>query len=558
MKQPFYSTLALLSAGVLAFGLAQGQDSAQPKAAAQPKPDLPKVDPAATAKIDPAAFKSRIQRDDTGLPNGGQLQMSYAPVVQKILPSVVTIFTTGGKTETPEIEDLPPQLRPFFYRFFGNPDGNDDSDEPSPAPNPRRRGGGSNPGRQAPQRPERPAPKGVGSGFILTADGYIMTNNHVVADSEKLDVSLEINGTTRSYPAKVIGTDPLSDVALIKIEATNLPHATIGNSSKLMVGDIVLAAGAPMELNRSVTQGIVSALGRSGMGIVGRGKVAGYEDFIQTDASINPGNSGGPLVDALGRVVGINTAILSKSGMNAGIGFAIPINMALHIIEDLIDGGVVQRGFLGISIKDLDNEQATALGLKETGGALVQMVGGDSPAQKAGVEVGDVVTAISGQRIENSSKLRLIVSNYRPGTEISLEVLRDGKPLTLKASLGSLPTDGLAENLPGKGTPKNGPASNNTAEIVAGVTVQNLTPAVRQRYDVPANITGVIVTHVEAESRAAAMGVEEGDVITDVNRKPVRAVGEAREMAKSNETTVLLKVYRKGDTMLFMVNTGKQ
>jgi serine protease Do len=568
MKKPFPSTLVLLSVGMLACGLVRGQDNAPPPKVAppktepaktdMPKPDLPKVNPAETAKISPEEFKKRIQRDDAALPNSGQLQMSYAPVVQKILPSVVTIFTTGGKTETPNIEDIPPQLRPFFRRFFDNPDGSEDgSDEDgAPAPAPRRRGG--NP-RQAPQqRPDHPGQRGVGSGFIITSDGYIMTNNHVVADSEKLEVSLELNGSTRTYTAKIVGTDPLSDVALIKIEATDLPHATIGNSSKLMVGDIVLAAGAPMELNRSITQGIVSALGRSGMGIVTRGKVAGYEDFIQTDASINPGNSGGPLVDAMGRVVGINTAILSRSGMNAGIGFAIPINMALHIIEDLIDTGVVQRGFLGIQIKDLDAEQATALGLKEQGGALVQMVGGDSPAEKAGVEVGDVVTSISGQRIENSSKLRLIVSNFRPGTEISLEVLRDGKPTPLKATLGALPTEGLADTLP-KGAPKNAPGSNNTAEIVAGVTVQNLTPPVRQRYDIPADVVGVVVTQVEAESRAAAMGVEEGDVITAVNRKPVRAVGEAREMAKNSEkTTVLLKVYRKGDTMLFMVNNQPQ
>ncbi|MDZ4288474.1 MAG: PDZ domain-containing protein, partial [Prosthecobacter sp.] len=187
----------------------------------------------------------------------------------------------------------------------------------------------------------------------------------------------------------------------------------------------------------------------------------------------------------------------------------------------------------------------------------VQMIGGDSPAAKAGLEVGDVVTGINGQRVESSAKLRLVVSNYRPGTEISMDVLRDGKAVALKAKLDSLPTDMTAENFRGRGGPKGGPSGNNTADIVAGVTVQNLTPAVRERYDIPDDIVGVIVTKVDPESRAAAMGIEEGDVITAVNRKPVRAVGEARELAKTSEKTVLLKVYRKGDSMLFMVNVGE-
>jgi serine protease Do len=287
------------------------------------------------------------------------------------------------------------------------------------------------------------------------------------------------------------------------------------------------------------------------MGIVGHGKVAGYEDFIQTDASINPGNSGGPLVDSMGRVVGINTAILSRSGMNAGIGFAIPINMALHVVEDLIDDGQVQRGYLGIQIQDVDEDQAKALGLKDIGGALVKTVMGGSPGSKSGLEVGDVVIGINGQRIETSGKLRLVVSNYRPGTEISMDVVRDGKPLTLKAKLDSLPNDFTASNTPGK--TEEAPPEAATGEIVSGVSVENLTPALRERYDVPAKIQGVVVSKIDSDSRAAAMGIEEGDVITTVNRKPVSDVKEARQLAKSDEPTVLLKVYRKGDTMLFMV-----
>ena len=528
MKNTNRLTQILAYSSMLAFSLGQGfADIKSPE-----------------TKMAPGEFHGRLQMDNSSLPNNGQLQMSYATVVDKILPSVVTIFAYGGKSEEqPQIEDIPPQLRPFFYRYFGE-DGVPDEDQQQPR---NRRG---NPRQEAPARPN-----GVGSGFIVSADGYIMTNNHVVGGSDKLEVVVENSGITRTYVAKVIGTDPLTDVALIKIDANNLPQAILGDSDKLRVGDIVLAAGAPMELNRSVTQGIVSALGRSGMNIVSQGRTAGYEDFIQTDASINPGNSGGPLVDALGRVVGINTAILSRSGMNAGIGFAIPVNMALRIVEDLIDSGTVRRGFLGIELEDLDREKAELFGLEDQGGALVRRVTNDSPAEAAGLEVGDVVTAVDGLRVEGSSKLRLIVSSKKPGTEVTMSVLRDGQRMPIKAKLGELPGNGapVASNNNG---PRGGGTGTSIAEIIPGVTVQNLTPATRERYDIPQEITGVIVTKIDPESSAAGMGIEEGDVIMSVNKKNVRAVGEANEMARGSEKNVLLKVYRGGDTMLFMVKTG--
>ncbi len=525
--KPTHLLSSLLAAAALVAGPAAAQD--------QPKP----------AKISAADFQGRLTRDEAPLPEGGQLKMSYAGVVDKILPSVVTIFSKGsGQSEVPDVEDIPPQLRPFFYHFFGVPPGEEDEA-------PRGRRGAP---RQAPPR-EAPQQRGVGSGFIVTADGYIITNNHVVADADEIDVAVEINGTAKNYPATVIGTDPLTDVALIKIEATGLPTAVIADSDKLRVGDIVLAAGAPMELNRSVTQGIVSALGRTGLGIVGNARMAGYEDFIQTDASINPGNSGGPLVDSLGRVVGINTAILSRTGGNIGIGFAIPMNMALKVVGDLIEGGAVQRGYLGVLIGDLDEEKAGLLGLKEQGGALITKVGAESPAEKAGLEVGDVVIGVNGQRIDTSAKLRLIVSGQKPGSTVGLDVLRDGKQLALKAVLEELPQEVFAQSGRGDSLPRGGGRqAPEVSELVAGVTVQNLNPATRQRYDVPADITGVIVTQLDPDSRAAAMGLEEGDVVQQVNRKPVASVGEAVELAKSNAKTVLLRVYRKGDTMLFMVN----
>lgn len=506
-------------------------------------------------KLAVGEFHSRLLRDESGLPNGGQLQMSYATVVDKVLPSVVTIFAYGGKSaDTPNIEDIPPQLRPYFRRYLEEQGqgGGEDADPAQPR-NPR---GGRRNAPQQRQEEERARPNGVGSGFIVSADGYIMTNNHVVGESDKIEAVVEINGLSRTYTAKVVGTDPLTDVALIKIEATGLPQATLGDSDKLRVGDIVLAAGAPMELNRSVTQGIVSALGRSGMNIVSSGRTAGYEDFIQTDASINPGNSGGPLVDALGRVVGINTAILSRSGMNAGIGFAIPVNMAMRIVEDLIDNGSVRRGRLGIELMDLDREKAEILGLKDQGGAVVRAVFNDTPAQKAGMEPGDVVTHLDGQRVDSSARLRLVISSRKPGTAVTLTVLRDGKNVPVTATLDEMPGDAVAQSN-NSTSPRGGGTGTSIAEIIPGVTVQNLTPATRERYDIPANVIGVLVTKLDTESKAAAMGIEEGDVIESVNKTPVRAVGEAHEMAKNSDKTVMLKVYRGGDHMLFMVNKNE-
>lgn len=569
--------IAFTCAGMLASvlpALQAQQPGALPPAAPQQPVTPPPLMPPADAKTPPgpviANFDAKINKDLSPLPNNGQLQMSYATVVDKILPSVVTIHSSTP-IKAPDVDQIPPQLRPFFYRFFGAPGGQDPfgggmNEDEEPAPNPRRRGG------QQPQRPQQPVPEddahqsqGVGSGMIITTDGYIITNNHVVADAKKIDVDVDANGATKTYRAKVIGTDPLTDVALIKIEATGLIPATMGDSSKLRVGDIVLAAGAPMELSRSVSQGIVSALGRSNEGIVkgsgrgGRG-VQGYEDFIQTDASINPGNSGGPLVDAMGRVVGISTAILSRTGMNAGIGFAIPINMALHIVEDLLDDGSVQRGFLGVQIMDLDDALAERLDFKEHGGAVVMMVGAGSPAEKAGIQLEDIIVSINNQRVDSSSRLRLIVSSTKPGSQIPIDVMRGGKRLTVNATLEALPEEALSELGGGqRGIPRPGAAGqakDNVSELVSGVTVQTLTQALRERHDIPESVNGVIVTKVEADSRAAAMGVEENDVISHVNRKPVANAAEARTLAKNSDKTVLLRVWRKGDTMLLMIGNN--
>ena len=530
MKTPISISLAFACVGLSATGF--GQQLAPPPAESYGERQI----------------GSKLVRDDKPLPNGGQVVMSYANVAETILPSVVTIFSSSP-VKAPSVDRIPPQLREHLYRFFGVPDGFGMDEEGGDAP--RRRG--FPPGMEEDNEEDddpRNQQRGVGSGIIITADGYIVTNNHVITDSKKIEVAVDAGGDTKTYTATVIGADPLTDVALIKIDATGLKPATLTDSSKLRVGDVVLAAGAPMELSRSITQGIVSALGRSNEGIVRKGRMQGYEDFIQTDASINPGNSGGPLVDGMGRVLGISTAILSRSGMNAGIGFAIPINMAMRIVEDLMDDGSVQRGFLGVLPAATDSPLAKRLGIKEQPGALIEEVNADTPAARAGIEVGDVVTHINGQRVDDPSRLRLIVSSIKPGTPISVDLLRNNQAMTVSAKLDALPEEALAELGP-RGAPRG--QSQTTTELVTGVTVQNLSPALRERFDVPANLDGIIVTRVDPESRAAAMGVEEGDVITHINRQKPTSAAEARTMAKGSDNTVLLRVYRRGDTMLLMI-----
>jgi serine protease Do len=508
-------------------------------------------------KISSEEFHSRLSKDDSALPAGGQLQMSYAGVVDKILPSVVTVFSYGERAgmamregqEMPDLDGLPPMFREYLREWFRQQQG-EEGEEPRPGPRGRR-------GQRQEQPQEDEAdkkfdPNGVGSGVIISNDGYILTNNHVVAEADRIEAIVQVNGSTKRYVARVIGADPQTDVALIKIDGTGLPSATLSDSSKLRVGDIVLALGAPMELSRSVSQGIISALGRSGMGIIRGRDMPAYEDFIQTDAAINPGNSGGPLVDSLGRVIGINTAIYSRSGMNAGIGFAIPINLALRIAGDLTDDGEVSRGYLGILPADIDAETAKLWKLNDESGAIIRTVKKNSPAAKAGLQVGDVILSVSGKKIENASNLPVIVSSYRPGQEITLEIIREGKPMTVSAKLEQLTPEVLA----GAEAADEGNKGGASGDILPGVTIQNLSPGFRERYEVPEDVTGVIITKLDPQSRAAAMGVEEGDVITQVNRKPVKAVGEANALARESSKTVLLKIWRKGDTMLFMVGNN--
>lgn len=540
MKHSPSLRIALVLAGLLAGGLTHGLD----------KP-----------KMTVEEFRAKLKKDDSPLPEGGQMQMSYAGVVDKVLPGVVTI-TSSGKVKSRSLEDLdqiPPQLQPFFRRWFGLPfDEDEDTDPFENEDRPGRRRPG--PPRQEPK--ERQERLGVGSGIIISSDGYIITNSHVVEGADKLEVAVTSGASTKPYEARVVGRDRLTDVALIKIEATGLAQATIGDSAKLRVGDIVLAAGAPMELDRSVTQGIVSALGRKNLGIVGEGNLAGFENFIQTDASINPGNSGGPLVDALGRVVGISTAIFSRSGMNAGIGFAIPINMALKVAEDLIDDGKVQRGWLAVEIGPIDEEAQKVYGLKpDQPGVIVMRLGQGGPAEMAGVQVGDVIVSAGGESIDSATKLREVVSSRKAGATLPIEVLRDGKKVTLNATLAALPEEALAKMtrdspLPGGAAPDKGPASEAraaTGQILDGVTVANVTGALRDQHELPKDAAGVVVTKVNPNSSAAAVGIQEGDLIVAINNRPVKNVDEAAAQTKGGGKTFFLKINRKGEQMMRVV-----
>jgi Do/DeqQ family serine protease len=517
-------------------------------------------------KLTSEAFRAKLKQDTTGLPAGGQMQMSYAPVVDKVLPTVVRVVSySKGSEGAGGMEDLfggggggrnREALKEWFRQFgLPVPEGDDfGSDEDSP----RGRRGAPRRGNEEEQEPNDDAKKkaGVGSGVIISPDGYILTNNHVVEDADRLEVI--VGNSTKALAAKVIGADKLTDVALIKIEGANLPFATLSDSDKLRVGDIVLAAGSPMELSQSVSQGIVSALGRTGMGIVNanmnRSMLPGFENFIQTDAAINPGNSGGPLVDALGRVVGINTAIFTRSGMNSGIGFSIPINLALRIAEDLADDGEVRRGFLGVRMEDLTGDRAKNVGLDDGGGVMVVSVTKGSAAEDAKIEAGDIIISANGQRTEGSMALRSIIGGARVGAVMPLEIIRDGNRQTVSVTLKGATDQELFASSKGGAGPKEEIAKGKPipAEIIPGVTCGDITPGYRERYEIPADVQGVVVLRVEANTAAASVGLEEGDVILTINQKPIRNMADATAN-KPKASTAMIKVNRAGERLSMVI-----
>lgn len=384
----------------------------------------------------------------------------------------------------------------------------------------------------------QPEQQGLGSGVIVSSDGYILTNNHVVSGADVIKISLNDG---RELTAKVVGSDPKSDLAVVKVDAKDLPAITFTDSDKIEVGDRVLAIGNPFGIGQTVTSGMVSALGRSmGMGLE-------YEDFIQTDAAINPGNSGGALIDVKGRLVGINTAIYSRSGGFQGIGFAIPSNMARSVMEQLVSNGKVVRGYLGISMQPINDELAEQFSLKNKEGVLVAEIVQGSPAAKSGLEAGDVITKFQGKEVKDARTFRFAVANLAPGTEVNLDVLRHGKTEKIKIKVGEQPKDmSLARS--GRGAKQDEGTLN-------GVGVADLEPAARREFGIPSRVQGALVTDVDPASAAAQAGLQPGDVIQEINREPVRSADDAVKLTESGETKkTLLRVWNRNGTRFVVVD----
>ncbi|MBT8137681.1 MAG: DegQ family serine endoprotease [Gammaproteobacteria bacterium] len=422
---------------------------------------------------------------------GGKQVPSLAPMIKEVAPSVVNIAVRGSV----EVANNPFFDDPFFRRFF-----------------------------DVPEQSRRRQFQSAGSGVIVDASkGYILTNAHVVNNAEEIEVTLLDD---RTVEAKVIGADAGSDIAVIQVESGELKQIALGNSDELEVGDFVVAIGNPFGFTNTVTSGIVSALGRSGL------NRDAYEDFIQTDAPINPGNSGGALIDLNGELVGINSAIISNSGGNLGIGFAIPINMARSIMDQIVEFGEVRRGLLGVNIYTLTDELAEAYGLDTTEGALVAQVMPGSAAEKAGIEAGDVIVDIDGTTVDDAGELRNTIGLMRIGDEVKVTVIRDGKRRRLTAELGGAQDQQIA-----------------AAELPAGLRGAELS-------ELPDNreyrgVEGVLVASVEAGSAAARRGLQAGDVITKVNRSRIDSLAGFREAIEEAQSLVL--TIRRGSAQLLLI-----
>jgi serine protease Do len=467
------------------------------RAATLPHPD----NPAATVKTAPRAEAAS--------------RRGYSAVVKKVVPAVVNI--SSSRVVKNEVNgQMPEGLDPFFRQFFG--------EQGTRGFSPRF------------SIPKERREKSLGSGVIISPEGYILTNNHVVDHATEVSVTLS---DKREMKARVVGTDPRTDIAVLKIEGSNFPSLILGDSSKVEVGDIVLAIGDPFGVGQTVTSGIVSATGRGGLGI------EEVEDFIQTDAPINPGNSGGALVDDEGHLIGINTAILSgNSGGNQGIGFAVPINLARHDMDQILAHGKVERGYLGILPQDITPAMAKALNVSDAKGALVGDVTANSPASKAGLQKGDIILDVNGEAISDANQLRLKIGTLDPNARVNLKVLRDGKAMTIAVQLGEFPS-----------TQERASVNKDDDKSTLGVTVENLSADTAQQLKLAPQTKGVVVNEVSPSSRAAEAGLHPGDVIQQVNRKPVNNVNEFRQAINSAKTDspLLLLVNRGGNTLFVAV-----
>ncbi len=447
-------------------------------------------------------------------PITGTSTTSFAPVVKRVAPSVVTVATSRALKRMPA--NLPEGMRvpDELKRFFDSQGG--------------------------PGRP-RPHQEGLGSGVIVSADGYVLTNNHVIAGAESITVTLPDRRDPLS--AKLIGADPKSDLAVLKIESsTSFPAITMGDSDQIEVGDVVLAVGNPFGVGQTVTSGIISARGR-GVGLTD------YEDYIQTDASINPGNSGGALVDAHGRLIGINTAILSPSGGNLGIGFAVPVNMARGIMDSLIAHGKVTRGYLGVMIQPMTPDLAKAFKVDGERGVLVGDVVPDSPAAKAGIKSGDVVMTFNGREVEDPRQLRLKSSQMVPGTVAKLGVLREGVKKELDVTVGELKNADGEDETPSAVQPG--------GKVKLGVRLGELDRESREHFEVPKKVTGAVVIEVVPGSRAAEAGLQPGNVIVEVDRVAVTTPADAVAAIGKSDGDLMLRLWTKEGTRYVVVKARK-
>jgi len=449
--------------------------------------------------------------DNSPIQRTGSIPRSFSDVVKEVAPSVVRVNTTT-KASPRQNRSLPPQMNPWFDRFFEN--------------------GPNNQGNH------RPLKHGLGSGVIVSEDGYILTNNHVIQGADEIEVVM--NETDRAYKAELVGRDPKSDLAVLKIKAEGLPYTRIGNSDQIEVGDLVLAIGNPFGVGQTVTMGIVGATGRASMGL-------DYEDFIQTDAAINPGNSGGALVDVEGRLIGINTAILSKTGSNQGIGFAIPTNLARNVMEDLIETGHVTRGFLGVMIQDVSPQLADYFEISDSKGALIADVTPRSPAEEAGLETGDVILKFNDTMVEDSRHLKLLIGANDPNTTHDFSILREGKRHSIAVKLDEL-NDGKTQ------LAQHSNRSDSDGGL-DGVTVANIDPRFRSQYQLSRRIQGALVAEVDQSSPAWRAGLRPGDVIRAINKTPVANADEAIEKSEIlNQEVILLRIWRQGSTIFLAVD----
>jgi Do/DeqQ family serine protease len=432
---------------------------------------------------------------------------SYAPVVDNVMPAVVTIRVEKKAQMIPTDSQFPDDM---LRRFFG-------------------------PNVQIPRQP-RGVQRGLGSGVIVSQDGYILTNNHVVDGATEVRVELP---DKRTFTAKVVGTDPPTDLAVVKVDASRLPTLTLGDSDAVQVGDVVLAVGNPLGIGETVTSGIISAKGRqTSLGD------DGYENFLQTDAAINHGNAGGALVNTNGQLIGINSQIVSPSDGNIGIGFAIPSNMAKNVMDQLIKSGTVRRGMLGIRVQAISPDMATAMSLPSTQGAVVSDVDSGSPADHAGLEQGDVITKFNGKPVSDSNQLRNMVASTQPGTKVSLEVLRHGRTENVDATLGELKGDNAPRS--------HSSSSDDNGNGKYGLSVQPLTPDIADQLQLPRTTKGVVVASVDPDGVAAESGIAEGDVIEKVNGKTVSTVDELKSALDSNNGKPSLLVVNKKGTDVFI------